>query len=176
MFILSDILGLRKYEAKGDELILIGGRRKYCRPKKNRSHCVVNESGYSCDFSVKILSLLAGRVTAGGVAFCPIAGLVKSVVLAIAALFTPDVVVALGNNYVLVDRERDDDIVFFDGVHGGCGLVELGTPFAVASADILGTVNQGVQCCLGFNCENVLSHWVSLVRFLRVTGYNKKHT
>ena len=92
-----------------------------------------------------MVSLLAGPVTTAGVALCPIAGLVESVVLAIAALFAPDVVVTLGNNDIFVGGQRDDDIVFLDGAYCFRGLVELGAPFAVTGAVVSRTVAKGIQ-------------------------------
>lgn len=89
--------------------------------------------------------LLVGSMTTLSVAFCPIAGLVECVVLAIGALLAPDIVVALRDNHFFVGGQRDDDIAFTDGVYCFRNLVELGAPFAVTGAVVVGTVNQGIQ-------------------------------
>lgn len=115
--------------------------------------------------------LVGGPVTALSVTFCPVTAFVERVVLSIATLCTPDVVVALGNNYFLVCGEGDVGIGSADSF--GC-LMKLGAPFTVTSARVLGAVDDCIQFFLLLNGEEVLCHWVSLARFSLVTGYTRR--
>lgn len=112
-----------------------------------------------------------GPVTALSMTFCPVTAFVERVVLSITTLCTPDVVVALGNNYFLVCGEGDVGIGSSDSFD--C-LIELGAPFTVTSARVLGAVDDCIQFFLLLNGEEVLCHWVSLARFSLVTGYIRR--
>lgn len=115
--------------------------------------------------------LVGGPVMALSVTFCPVTAFVERVVLSIATLLAPDVVVALRNNYFLVCDEGDVGIGSGDSFD--C-LMELGAPFTVTSARVLGAVDDCIQFFLLLNGEEVLCHWVSLARFSLVTGYTRR--
>ena len=97
------------------------------------------------------------------VALSPVTGLVERVILPITASLAPYIVVTFRNNNFFVHGQRDGDIGSGDSFDG---FMELGAPFAVTGAVVIGTVDERGQFFLVLNGEDVLTHLVSLTLLL----------
>ena len=108
-----------------------------------------------------------------GVVFCPVAAFPESVVFAVAAFRAPDLKVTVSaTNRLCVLGERENNVHFGgSSVRKFCSLAELTACGAVTGAVRVGNVDQVAQCFLAFNGENVLRHWNSFARPVRVIGY-----